>query len=208
MSKRWFLILTTGGVLLLLVGFGLVVWQKGLSKVVPEAQEKLPFKQTFQDLSSQKTEELVLYEDEAGFSFQHPATVGVIEQETSASDIYTLLELSGKEHPGQKMSVKVADTAVKTPEQYLKQSPSFGDPAKIEEFSLGKMKGKVFTFSEAGQKLAMVVDEGVFYSFQFSSGSDFWDKTLYGIASSFRFTEEKSNSSAASVIEEGEDIIE
>lgn len=151
----------------------------------------------------------LLYEDEAGFSFQYPQTLGIVESDVSDPNTYSSLELLSKSHPEEKMVVKITDTDFSTIEAWLKKNPQEGKLVSEKEVSLSGMKGKSFKYAEPSKNLILVIDSGILYRLE-APDSDFWRSAFETASSTFKLTEEQTSSGGAgsSVIEEEEEVIE
>lgn len=162
--------------------------------------------------SSSQTQNLT-YEDEAGFSFQYPNTLGVVEIEINDPSLYSSLELSSKKFPGEKIIVKIMDTNVSTVDQWLKKNPQTGVVGSSSQITLAGMNGQQLSFNNPAKNLILVIDSGILYELEAPSGDSFWDDSFKTISSSFQFISDKSSSSGtsgggSSVIDEGEETIE
>lgn len=149
----------------------------------------------------------LLYEDEAGFSFQYPQTLGIVEKDVSDPNTYSSLELLSKSHPEEKMIVKITDTDFSTIEAWLKNYPQEGKLVSEKEISLSGMKGESFKYDT--KNLILVIDSGILYYLE-APNLDFWNEAFDTISSTFKLTEEQTSSGGAgsSIIEEEEEIIE
>lgn len=156
-----------------------------------------------------ETEGVLLYEDEAGFSFQYPKILGIVESDVSDPNTYSSLELLSKSHPEEKMVVKIIDADFSTIEKWLKNYPQEGKLVSEKEVSLSGMKGKSFKYAEPSKNLILVIDSGILYRLE-APDSDFWRSAFETVSSTFKLTEEQTSSGGASssVIEEEEEVIE
>lgn len=203
MSKgKIFFIVGMGAILLVILGT-LVFLRipKPASLINPLSREGAPAKI--------ETGKLLFYEDEAGFSFQYPGALGIVEKDIGDTSVYSSLELSSKNYPGEKMIIKITDTDILNIEKYLEKNPQTGNLLASSEITLGGMKGKSFQHANPAQKLILVIDSGILYYLEAPFDNGFWEKALETISSSFRLTEEKTttSTSGASVIEEEEEVI-
>lgn len=200
MSKKTFLILGVSILVLLIFG--------GSSFYL---YTKLSHQNLANPQVESKPETLLLYEDEAGFSFQYPNTLGVVEKDVNDETVYSSLELSGKSHPGEKMTIKITDTALSTVDKWLEKNSQAGNLLTSNAISLAGMKGESFQYANPAKNLTLVIDSGILYYLDSPSDRGFWDKTFNFVSSSFKLTEEKTTTSVgggASVIEEEEEIIQ
>ncbi len=208
MSKKQILIAAGLVIVLGLAGGGFYFWtsQKNLQKgetASPLSQLNLPL-----------GEKLLTYRDEAGFSFQYPSSLGVVETEANNTNYYSSLELSNKDRPGEKMTIKIMDTTLLTPEKWLEKNKPAGNLATAKEISLGKMAGKEFSVGNPPGKIVVVIDNALVYLIDYPPG-DFWSKTTEKITGSFALTENNasgksttSSGSGGGITEEEEEIIE
>lgn len=154
---------------------------------------------------------LLFYEDEAGFSFQYPPELGIIEKEVNDPNVYSSLELLAKRRVGEKLVVRISDTNSSTVEKWLEKNPQEGKILNSVEFTLFGMKGKSLRSAAPAKNLILVIESGILYLLSAPSDGDFWDESLQTIASSFKLTEEKTTSpvgGGASIIEEEEEVIQ
>lgn len=199
MSKK--IIIFTGILILILVILAGFFWVRKQEKPVsPLPGEEMP--------AETETGKL-LYEDEAGFSFQYPQTLGIVESDVSDPNTYSSLELLSKSYPEEKMVVKITDTDFSTIEAWLKKNPQEGKLVSENEISLSGMKGKSFKYAEPSKNLILVIDSGILYRLE-APDSLFWRSAFETVSSTFKLTEEQTSPGGAgsSVIEEEEEVIE
>lgn len=201
MSKK--ILIICGTLILVLVilgGFFFSREGKSLLKPLPEAPDST--------LPSQ--ERLLLYEDEAGFSFRYPQTLGIVEKDVNDSSVYSSLELSGKSHSGEKLVIKISDTSLQTVDIWLEKNPPAGQLVSSKEFTLASMKGKSLAYANPDKNLILAIDSGILYYLEAPSGNAFWDQTLNSLASSFQLTSQTpgTDSGDSPVIEEKEEVVE
>lgn len=205
MSKKK-IFASVGIVVIVLAGLGVLIFfrnQQTKSLVSPLSQPATP--------TETKPEKLLLYEDEAGFSFQYPETLGIVEKDVNDETVYSSLELSSKGKPGEKLVVKITDTALSNIDKWLEKNPQPGKLITTSEVSLSGMKGRIFKYDT--KNLILVIDSGILYYLESPADRGFWDQAITVVSSSFQLTEGKTTSSVGSsvggsVIEEGEEIIE
>ncbi|PJE67640.1 hypothetical protein COU95_01275 [Candidatus Shapirobacteria bacterium CG10_big_fil_rev_8_21_14_0_10_40_9] len=202
MSKKKNIVILGVGIAILFV-LGILVFlktQKPSSLVSPLPEEEMP--------AETETGKL-LYEDEAGFSFQYPQTLGIVEKDVSDPNTYSSLELLSKSHPEEKMVVKIIDADFSTIEVWLKNNPQEGKLVSEKEVSLSEMKGKSFQYADPSKNLILVIDSGILYRLE-APDSDFWRSAFETISSTFKLTEEQTSSggTGSSIIEEEEEVIE
>lgn len=150
------------------------------------------------------------YEDESGFSFQYPSTLGVIEKDVNDPTVYSSLELSSKDHPGEKLVVRITDTSLATIDKWLKENPQTGNLANSAEIVLGDMSGKNLKYTNPSRNLILAVDNGILYRLEAPEDGSFWTQALKMVSETFQLTggTKTSNGGGASVIDEGEEIVE
>lgn len=150
------------------------------------------------------------YEDESGFSFQYPSTLGVIEKDVNDPTVYSSLELSSKDHPGEKLVVKITDTSLATIDKWLKENPQTGNLTNSAEIILGGMSGKNLEYTNPSRSLILVVDNGILYRLEAPEDGSFWTQALKMVSETFQLTggTKASNGGGASVVDEGEEIVE
>lgn len=155
---------------------------------------------------------LLLYEDEAGFSFQYPDNLGIVEKDVNDSDVYSSLELSSKSYPGEKLVIKISDTSLKTVNQWLEKNPQEGNLVTSAETILGGMKGESFKYANPSRNLILVIDGGILYFLEAPADNGFWDQAIKTVSSSFQLSQTEISASStqgsSSIIDEGEEIIE
>ncbi|MFZ5365918.1 MAG: hypothetical protein ACOZBZ_01355 [Patescibacteria group bacterium] len=201
MSKKK-IFLAVGALILVILGASLSFFHlrqtKTLVKPLPETnQVSAP--------AEIKTGELLLYEDEAGFSFQYPATLGIVEKDVNDPSVYSSLELSSKEKPGEKLVLKITDTTFSNIDKWLKDYPQGGKLITTSEVSLSGMKGRLLKYDSPSRNLILVLDSGILYFLESPAEKGFWEQAFSIVSQSFQLTGEKTTSS---VIDEGEEIIE
>lgn len=154
----------------------------------------------------------LIYEDEAGFSFQYPNTLGVVETDVNDPSVYSSLELSSKKFPGEKIIVKIMDTSVSTVDQWLKKNPQTGVVGNSSPITLAGINGQQLNFNNPAKNVILVIDSGILYELEAPSGNSFWDESFKTITSTFAFTSDKTTTSGSnggsSVIDEGEETVE
>lgn len=154
-----------------------------------------------------------LYEDEAGFSFQYPQGLGVIEKEVNDSSTYSSLELSSKVYPNEKIVIKITDTNFASVEKWLAKNPVTGELETTSVTSFSGISGQVFKYQNPPKNLVLAVDSGILYYFEFPVSNDLWKQAFDNITQSFKLTEPSTagnNSSggvSSSVIDEGEEVL-
>lgn len=162
----------------------------------------------FQDNS--KREQKLLYEDEAGFSFNYPSKLGIIEKDANDEKTYSSLELVSKDFQDEKFVIKIVDSTFADPDKWLVKNPHEGNLISTKESEISGMKGKFYQFENPSRNLIAVLDSKILYTFE-SPGGDFWNKAFETVTSSFILTEEQNSSQASggsSIVEEEEEIIE
>lgn len=150
------------------------------------------------------------YEDESGFSFQYPSTLGVIEKDVNDPTVYSSLELSSKDHLGEKLVVKITDTSLATIDKWLKENPQTGNLANSAEIALGGMSGKNLKYANPSRTLILAVDNGILYRLEASEDGSFWTQALKMVSETFQLTGgiKTSNNGGGSVVDEGEETVE
>lgn len=200
MSKKNFLIIGLGGLAILVLGIIFV-----MSKVQKEGFVSSILEVGQPKESSGKS---LTYEDEAGFAFQYPSTLGVIEKDINDPTVYSSLELSSKDHPGEKLVLKIADTSFSTIDNWIGKNPQEGNLARSTETSLGGMTGKNLQYANPSRSLILVINNGILYLLQAPEDQGFWAQAFKMVSESFQLTESKNTGGGAAVIDEGEEIIE
>lgn len=210
MSKK--LIITIVAVLsaLLLVGGGVIFFYTRTQESSEKSNQGLEKASGTPEIIAYK---LLPYEDEAGFSFDYPDNLGIIEKEVSDSSVYSSLELSSKNFPGEKIIVRISDTASKNSSGWLEDNPPAGTLVTSEEITLDGMKGRDYIFTEPDRNLTIIVDSGILYYFEAPRDDNYWTKALDEVKTSFKLVEEKNTASVqttggSSIIEEEEEIIQ
>ncbi len=153
---------------------------------------------------------VLFYEDEAGFSFQYPQTLGIVEMDLNNPNTYSSLELLSKDHFQEKMVVRIVDTDLSSVDAWIKANSQKGDLVSEKEIDLSGIKGKFFKYSNPSRNLVLAIDSGILYYFE-APGSDFWQNAFEIVVSSFKLAENKDSTvenNSPMVIEEEEEIIE
>lgn len=209
-SKKLIIALVVGLSTVLLVGGGIFFYSQKTStssKSPNQASDK-----------ASKTPEIIAYkllpyEDEAGFSFDYPDNLGIIEKEVNDSSVYSSLELSSKSFPGEKITIRISDTKSKNPSGWLEANSPAGTLVTSGEITLDGMKGQDYVYAQPNRNLTIVVDSGILYYFEAPKDDNFWTKAVDEIKTSFKLVEKADTASVqtsgdASIIEEEEEIVE
>ncbi|MCR4264470.1 MAG: hypothetical protein NUV98_07210 [Candidatus Roizmanbacteria bacterium] len=163
--------------------------------------------------------ELVIYQHESGFSFQHPEDSTVTENELDDA-AYADLTLTSERESGS-IEIDIVDTKLKDLTAWKKQNKVASDSMKTAEAELADLPA----FEEqlnSGRKTLTAIEQGTLYTIVVDPGENFeyWDEVYQLLVSSFAFelpAEEETDPAPASsgggstggdIIFEGEEIIE
>lgn len=157
-----------------------------------------------------ETENLLIYKDEAGFSFDYPEGLTIEDVTGDDETLYSSLEVS-KGFSGEKMIIKVSDTAFSSTGAWLKSKEASG-AGSTREITLAGMKGVQIQFTNPRRLVTIVIDEGIMYFLESSLDEvGYWNKIHNNIISSFTLTETQAPAAQAGeeeIIYEGEEVIE
>lgn len=166
--------------------------------------------------SQAEAENLVKYEDEAGFTFEYPESLAVKDITPEDNLTYSELEIISGDHAG-KIIVRVKDAVKCTTVKCFLSENSGGEARDI---SLAGMAGKQVRSDEPAILQTVVIEDGVEYLIESplaEPDSVFWNKVHNDIVFSFALNEtaatganaqaETSSGGGESIIEE-EEVIE
>jgi hypothetical protein len=130
--------------------------------------------------------EMVKYQNEAGFSFEHPNDVTVKENELDATS-YADLELTSSENPGS-ITIKIVDTKLKDLPAWKKQNTAAAETAKSEQVALGDLDALDITLN-SGKTTLVAVGQSVLYTITVDPENNFeyWQKVYQGVVDSWVF---------------------
>ncbi len=158
------------------------------------------------------------YTDPAGFSFSYPDNLSLSNTALSDDsidiadpDTYASLQLFSKDKSGS-LNIKIADTKLKTLEEWLKENqiPESNIPT---EKQLGGLKALEVKTSD--RVMLAAIDQGVLFTFDMPLiEQDFWMKVYDKVTTDFTFAApapaeaQTTSVSADEVIFEGEEVVE
>lgn len=202
LARKKFLIVGGAGIILvaLIIFF---VFQKRQKQIVSPIQP--PGVTSEEELGS-----LTTYKDEAGFEFKYPEGLTIKDVTGDDETLYSSLEVS-KGFSGEKMIIKVSDTAFSSTGAWLKSKEASG-AGSTREITLAGMKGVQIQFTNPRRLVTIVIDEGIMYFLESSLDEvGYWNKIHNNIISSFTLTETQAPAAQAGeeeIIYEEEEVIE
>lgn len=147
-----------------------------------------------------KTGETVSYKDEAGFLFEHPLDVQIIDVTPDDGKYYSKLTL--KKGTGY-MSVDIKDTNYSSVDSWYEtegQARSLVGAVKLDDIAAKQ-------YADNSSLITVAVDEGVLYSIQSTRDAEFWDLVHDTFVSSFEFDVPDATPVQVSTSTSGDDII-
>ena len=145
------------------------------------------------------------YVDDSGFSFKYPGDVVISKKEINDDDTYTNLELTAKDIR-RSILIKITETQLKSIDDWFLEN-KLATP--IKDVELGGLSGKE---TRALDKLtAVALDQGVLFTIELNSGSEYWLSVYTTTLSSFAFVQtqvEPVADSASPDFAEGDVILE
>lgn len=151
-------------------------------------------------------EELATWTDPAQFSFQYPKTL-VLNPHNEDKENYAHVEITSATHSGN-LIIWVKDTTVQTIDGWISQQ-------KVKnaiDSSLDNVPAKkVLTAADINKLTISAIQGGYLYQVEANlADSDFWNKILDTVTSSFKFTTPVENTNqeqgSSSSVEQGSDI--
>ena len=150
-----------------------------------------------------------IYEDLAGFSFEHPDSLKVEEVEIDDKAIYSSLELIS--FNGEKLTLKIADTKFKNLESWQKNFENSNVAFKVDNIYWADIAGKQLQHGAPKKLLTIALEANVLYQIESLADNDgFWDQAHQLILNSFEFDESviiQDKSAQETESAENEDII-
>lgn len=202
-----------GGLVALLV-FGVIGIFFFLKKVKEDVISPLS-----QVRQKEKQPELLLWDDEAGFTFKYPQEL-YIDDHPEDMENYAHLEITAPKEPGGKILILVKDTQIKTIEEWVNQEKE-ATTASVLDTTLADIPAKKLLFNEPKKVLTAAIDsyEGLFLLELSPGEGEFWPKVYDQILKSFAFkplTKEEQEvlqevggeESSGDVVYEEEEVIE
>jgi hypothetical protein len=127
--------------------------------------------------------QLQTYQNTSGFSFQHPSTVEVKENEVDAAS-YANLTISSSDKEGL-LKIMVVDTKLKNNAAWIKANKIIA--TDTTDVKLGDIDALTI---EKGDTRLVSIDKGVLYTFTVTSteeSSEYWNSLVDSIVSSWTF---------------------
>ncbi len=179
-AKR--LLIIAGVVVMILLAGGVYIWQSRRAFQQGETPE-------ISSDNPQAPEELLTWEDPAGFSFQYPKGVE-IDKHDEDQDNYAHVELTHKDHKGSiVLWVKDAPLGIEDAASWVKKEKAFRG-ANILDTTIGGQQGKKVLVSTPANKLYVgtVFDDLLWYVETTPQDSAYWDIAHETIINSYAFT--------------------
>lgn len=127
------------------------------------------------------------YDDPAGFSFQYPNALTIVDETPPNDAYYSLLTLKNSGE-SMKMTLLVKDTPYKTAAEWMQKDPEAPKNATIlGPVSIGGAGGT--QYSENGKLLTVAVDQGVVYRIESIKDGGFWERAHGQIVSTFMLSD-------------------
>jgi hypothetical protein len=141
-------------------------------------------------------EELVVWKDQAGFSFEHPKSlVSDIHEEDQIN--YAHIELTHPTHPG-RIIIWASDTSATSVSAWVKTQKAWADATMFDTSFAGLDATKLLLTTPVKKVITAVVSDAiVFYVEGEFDQSDFWTTTYETITSTFTLTGDPSVSAVS-----------
>ena len=203
--KKWLVVL--GGIIALGGLILSLVFLRPKEKIIP----------SFTQISTPAAEKLLVYEDEAGFSFQYPESAQVTDV-SGEKEVYSELKITSTQHPGE-MKVEIIDSKYASTEDWLEKAPQASTAGVSRQIGLGGMAGRQVQLNDPRRLITLVIDRGVLFYLESSleePAGTFWNQVHNHLVSSFQLEGEGksattaggSSSAGGEVIYEEEEVIE
>ena len=156
--------------------------------------------------SAPKTEDLLTWTDEAGFTFQYPKELSVNKHEED-NENYAHVELTSKDHPGRIIVwVKDLPKGVKDVASWIKLEKSFAGGTVIDSTLGGEPAKKV----SVGETLTIgTISENLLFSVEATlTDKEYWSGVFDTVSGSFAFVSEESSAGPQGSAGGGEDVDE
>lgn len=189
MNKKRIAIIAGIVLLVLLIVSGVLIWR---SKNAPQGAPP--------DVASVITptpEELLTWEDVAGFSFQYPKGID-IDKHDEDQENYANVELTHKEHPGSIILwAKDLPAGVVDADAWVKKEKTFAS-ANVLDTTLGGQPGKKALLTTPTNKvfIGTVYDELLWYIETTPGDGEYWNTVHGTIVDSYAFTVDVASSEA------------
>ena len=143
-------------------------------------------------VSATPKEELVTWDDPAGFSFQYSKGLTVDKHDEDTQN-YAHVELTSTDHKG-RVIVWVKDTTATTIAQWLKNEKSLKDAVSVDTTLGGNEAKKVMVKDPIKKQITATLDEDVLVLIEAELDEEgFWQKVNDGIAESMTFSTNPKN---------------
>lgn len=184
-----------------------------LAGVLALFQKKGPLSIPLSDTSVRQvkpSETSIEYTDPTGFSFSYPDNLSIAKNEAEDPNSYADLQLYSKDVSGS-ISLKIADTKLKTLDDWLKESKVSSDSAT--EKKLGELKAIESRVSD--RLMLAAIDKGVLFRIEVPLIEEgFWMRVYNKLLTDFAFVSPVSNDtqgvsdSSDDVTFEAEEVVE
>lgn len=130
---------------------------------------------------------MVIWDDEAGFSFRYPDGL-YIDDHPQDLENYAHLEITSTKEPEGKILILVSDAAVATIDDWVEESEE-ATIASIIDTTLAKVPAKKLLFKDSGKILTAAIDpyQGLFSLELAPDKGEYWAKVYDQILKSFAF---------------------
>ena len=155
-------------------------------------QKQKPQTKSVTQTQNQPVEELVLWEDQAGFSFKYPKTISV-NKHNEDEENYAHIELTSATHSG-RLIVWAKDTTYADVEAWVKNSVSV-------DTTLGGLLAKKIIISTPSKKVIIgTISDQILFTIEAepTESDSYWTDVSNTIASGFAFTPTETTNDSAS----------
>ncbi|MCJ7826103.1 hypothetical protein MUP56_00610 [Patescibacteria group bacterium] len=140
-------------------------------------------------------EEVVTWDDPAGFSFQYPKGLSVDKHDEDQEN-YAHIELTSADHKG-RVIVWAKDTTATTIAQWLKSEKSLKEATSIDTTLGGNEAKKVIIKEPKKKQITATLDEDIVVIVETElDDEEFWQRANETIVGSFSFSTSKKDESA------------
>jgi len=180
MSKGMKILIWIMAVLLIGGWAGWMLWPRKTDSFV---EKEISIKQT-----TIPEAEKTVYEDWAGFRFEHPKSLKVEEVETDDETIYSSLELTAVD--GKKLLLRIVDSQFKDFEEWKKEFEADNVAVGLREIYWVDIPGLQLRYGAPKKLLTVALEDGVIYRLEGPTDEGgFWDEAHQLILNSFEFDE-------------------
>ena len=153
------------------------------------------------------------YDDEAGFSFDYPADLKVVEKDLEDGSVYSSLELLEEGMSEGGLTIKITDTTAVSLDSWLAKNKETEEATESGEITLSGFEARRMRYGEPERNRLVAVDSGILYLIE-SPAEVKWSSAFNLVVSTFQLTVEEKQAGGSApagdsgIIEEAEEVIE